>query len=254
MRLVACSAAAFAIATLATVPSAAMDKAACAAAAVSGQRFEQKEKLKEAHQQFAVCATAACPDVISRDCTRWMKGVAQRIPTLDLSVHAERGPAPSGAVVDLGGRVIPLPAKGVLVDPGRYAMTFRAPGFVTKEQRFDVAPGARLVTDVALAPVGAAALEPVAAEPKPASRTPWLVSSIATTTIAVAGFAIFTGFGVAGLSDQEGFRTSCAPYCSQAQVDQVAGEFTVANVALVTGLVALAATAVSWFFTVRSHR
>ena len=190
---------------------------------------------------------------MANDCKRWLADVRARLPTLDLTARGSGGIVPP-AVVEIDGRTVALPASAVGVDPGAHTLTFRAAGYVPQSQRVDLAEGAHPRVDVTLVPMALSPVASIAVERRGSPRTPWLVTSIATSTLAVAGFALFAGFGAAGASDQSAFRASCAPLCTQAQVDQVAGEFTWANVGLVTGLVALAATAVTWFITVRTHR
>ncbi len=85
--------------------------------------------------------------------------------------------------------------------------------------------------------------------PKPetgSSGTGLLVGGITSTVFAVAGVGVFIGAGLAGISDQNALKTSCAPNCTASQVSPVQTKFTVANVGLVTGIVAAVAAGVFW--------
>ncbi|HEY1960088.1 MAG TPA: hypothetical protein VGH28_30980 [Polyangiaceae bacterium] len=244
MRARACGAA-LAIVMSAAPPVLAKDKAECAAAAVAGQELERFHKLSQARDQFAACATDECPEVIAHDCSRWLKDLATRIPTVDLS----SGPG-VGATID--GREVPLPATSLALDPGAHVVVFRAPGYVTQTKRVDLAEGAHLRLDV---PLVAEALVTTPIAPTipegHGHRGVWLVSAITASALTLAGFGVFAGFGASGNADQSSLRTSCAPFCTQAQIDPVASEYTWANVGLGVGLVALVATAVTWYLTLR---
>lgn len=245
------SGAGFAIVMLVAATGLAKDKAECASAAVAGQELERFHKLSQARAQFTTCATDECPEVIAKDCTRWLKEIDGRMPTVDLAAHGT-----VGAVAVVDGREVPLPASALPLDPGSHVVVFRAPGYVSQTKNVDLAEGAHAHLDV---PLVAEALAP-APEPEPppapehrSHHGVWLASAIATSTLAVAGFALFAGFGAAGNGDQSALRTSCAPFCTQSQIDPVANEFTWANVGLTVGIVALAASALTWYFTARSH-
>ncbi|MGH7328870.1 MAG: hypothetical protein ACREJX_11030, partial [Polyangiaceae bacterium] len=68
----------------------------------------------------------------------------------------------------------------------------------------------------------------------------------------VAGFALFAGFGEAGLSQQSDLRTSCAPHCASNQVDPVSTKFAIANVSAVVGIVAALGAGALWYLFARS--
>jgi hypothetical protein len=73
-----------------------------------------------------------------------------------------------------------------------------------------------------------------------------LAGAIATTVLAVAGGALFAGFGASGIADEDALRKSCAPFCTSSQVSPISTKFAIADVALATGGVAAIAAIVFW--------
>jgi hypothetical protein len=51
------------------------DKAACLDASSQAQSLRDAHKLVEARQKLRVCAQAACPGVVQRDCLSWLDAV-----------------------------------------------------------------------------------------------------------------------------------------------------------------------------------
>jgi hypothetical protein len=223
-------------------PARAMDKAACAAAAVSGQELTRAHKLVEARTKLVQCSSPDCPEIIERDCADWLREVVARVPTLAVETSA-------GATIEIDG--VPVTSAGaVAVDPGSRRVSVHRDGYVSTERIVMVAEAEHKTVTIALSPI-VAALPVVVAKPPPSSRTPWLVAAIGTSAVALTGFALFAGFGASGLSDQNALRTSCAPYCTSSQVDPVSTQFTTANVGLVIGVVGLLVASAAWFFTAR---
>src|ERR1035438_6772877 len=80
-------------ATLSSGPSLALDKAACAAAAEAGQRLRNRGQLVAAREQLIVCASPECPQVVSQDCTGWLRGGPRGpAPAARRAPHAHRAP------------------------------------------------------------------------------------------------------------------------------------------------------------------
>jgi hypothetical protein len=80
--------------------------------------------------------------------------------------------------------------------------------------------------------------EPTAARERP---VPWPVYALGG--LGITSFAFFGSFGTAGVIER-GSLGSCRPTCSESDVDSVRTKYTVANVALGVGLLALGAATV----------
>jgi hypothetical protein len=84
-------------------------------------------------------------------------------------------------------------------------------------------------------------LLPVPAPKTPQSTTlPWEVWPLAG--LSAAGFVGFAALGLSGTSEQNELKLTCAPKCTQSEVDPVRTKFTLADVSLVIGALALGAT------------
>lgn len=237
-----------ALAALSFAPAArATDKAECAAAAEAGQRLAKDHKYVAAREKLLVCASKDCPDVIVQDCTQWLGETERNVASVVFKPVDDAGHRLDGVQVTEHGVVVTEHASdgAVDVDPGAHVYRFQHGGYEPVEQRAQLDEGRRnqeIAVTLHAAPVVVA--PPVVPEHAASRGVPVLVAAIATTGLAVLGGGFYAGFGLSGMSDQNDLKKTCAPYCTSAQTAPVQTKFTIANVALVGGLVALATAGV----------
>jgi hypothetical protein len=171
-------AAAFALAFLLASGANAQDKQACTDAYQQGQSFRDQHKLVKAREQLRICAAAACPALIAKDCTDWLKDIEPRVPSVVLTAKNAAGADVTDVKVSVDGApfVSKLDGIAVDVDPGAHTFVFEGEGGRTeqkvvvaegtKAQRVPVTLGASgASTLVAVAPTGPApAAAPASAE------------------------------------------------------------------------------------------
>ena len=234
----------------------AVDKASCVAAAEEGQRLRRQGLLIAARNQLEICARPECPEIVSHDCSGWLKEVSGVLASLVVTAHDPAGNAVPDVDLVLDGSATTQhpPTSAIELPPGQHVVRCERQGFVPWEAHVDLAEGERdhaidcELTEAAPAPAVArrpaspfTSPLPEAAAPRdePSSGVPWVVWPLAG--LGVAGFASFAAFGVSGTNDQNALKRTCAPYCSASQVDPIATKFTVADVSLAVGAVAAGA-------------
>jgi hypothetical protein len=234
----------------------AADKAACAAAAEEGQRLLKAHKLVGAREQLLVCSSKDCPEIVVQDCTQWLGEVERGIASVVFRAVDAQGRPLDGVRVSENGVVVADPAgrAPVEVDPGSHVFRFERRSYAPAEQHVELGEGLRN-QEVAVT-MRAAVLAPPPPPPRRAGTgrgTGLFVVALSATGLAVAGGALYAGFGLAGLSDEDALKKTCAPYCTPAQTSAADTKFTIANVSLVAGLVSLAVAGVFWVLWGTSH-
>lgn len=203
----------------------AQSKKDCAAAYVAGQVARKEGRLREARARIEVCASAACPAALQRDCKPWLAEIDKDIPRLAVRVTADDGTAVEGASVsvDLDPLSGPTP-----FDPGDHVVKVEARGMVTSEQRVTLRAGEGTRSlEVRLARVPRA--------PEPARPVP--VAPIVFNVLGAAGILVFAGLGVAGNARKADLDAAhCAPRCSPSDVGAARSFYVGADVALGLGL------------------
>jgi hypothetical protein len=246
------------------------EKQMCVRAVERAQVARLEGKLREAHDGFVTCARAVCPDAIRKDCTRWVTEVEASLPTVVVDAAWADGRDLTGLTVLLDGRRFPEAAAGraVPLDPGPHRFRFEAPGATPVETRSVIPEGEKnQVLRVVFSPIDPAALA-AAREPAPpptippaawhlepkeersvATRRPIPTSAFVVGGFAIAGFGVFAGEGLSGLSQLDHLRATCAPSCDPSQVASARREILVGDI---VGYVALLATGVaSWLVLTR---
>jgi hypothetical protein len=224
----------------------------CFDAYEQAQRLRKDYKLRAAHEQLLTCAADSCPAFVRQDCSKWIGEVETSTPTIVvLAKHAD-GSAIDGAKATLDGKPLAesLDGRAVPVDPGPHDLRCEANGVVVqkhivvaegqKNQPFNVAmegPSAAPTSSPSSTSTSASEGTSPAPAEQPTSGASW-VSRIPTATwvlggVAVAGAISFAVFGVMGRNVQ-----SCAPNCTQSQVNDLRRDYLIADVSWITGLVA----------------
>jgi hypothetical protein len=208
----------------------AQSKQACADAYVAGQVSKKEGRLREARDRFQVCASAACPGALQRDCTPWKAQLDREIPTLTVSVKDEAGAALGAASVTVDGAPLASPAA---FDPGEHTVRVEAAGMKPAEQRVTLASGEgnRAIT---------VRLERLAAASRPVPVAPIVLGASGLVALGV-----FAGLGVTGNAKKASLDAlGCKPDCSPSEVSAARSLYLGADVALGVGLGALVAAGV----------
>jgi hypothetical protein len=238
------------------------DTQACDRAYEQAQSLRDARKLTAARAQLRVCASAACPGFMVKDCAAWLGEIEARIPTVVMVANDGTGAALLNATVsmDAGARSFNLDGMATEVDPGPHTFTFVAPDgrkidkpFLVlegaKDQRVAVTFPAPLATPAAASPAVAPAAPDVAsAAPSPSPFVPILLASVGVASVGVS-----FGVGAAAQSSANNLQHTCAPDCSSQSVSSVRTELIASDVLLGVGIAAVATAAVVFFVRRASH-
>lgn len=237
-------------------------RAECIEAYRSAQELRQGGKFVEARTQLMVCSSASCPGPIIADCGNWIGELDQATPTLVFDVMAD-GKEAGDAKVSVDGKAVADWSQALKVNPGRHTVRVELATFEPHEETVNAAEGQRLrLVSIKFASPQAAApstaqpgLPPQATPgddhsttptPMPERRpVPTLVYPLLGT--GVAGLAAFGILGGLGRAKQTSLEGSCAPRCTDAEVQPMKTEYLIADVALGVGIVAVASAAVVYF-------
>jgi hypothetical protein len=221
----------------------------CADASLHGQTARDHGKLIDARTAFVTCSRAECPALIQKDCSAWLAEIDPRVPSVVLAMRDENGHDIAQARVSLDGAplVDKLDGRPVMVDPGEHVFRFEVDGKRTIEQRVVIRVGEK---DRAIS----GALEklappPIVVLPPNDGRAGKRVAAAVFGGVGAVALGLFAGLGASGLSDIDHLRKTCAPTCTQSQLDAAQVKLIGADVSLYTGIVALG---VGVFFLVAS--
>jgi hypothetical protein len=225
----------------------------CESAYEGAQLQRQRGKLLAAREESTACAREVCPEVARKDCARWTDELAHEIPTVVVVARdpADRDVPGVRVLVDGVARPEAVSGRPFELDPGVHAFRVERPDGRGTEQSFTLYQGEhdRLLR-VAL-PAEVPAPRPLPPEvPAPgrvgASPRGSLVPAIVVGGLSVAAFAASAVLGLTGRQELSDLRSSCAPACTDAQVDPVRTRLVASDVTLGVGLVGTA-VAVSLF-------
>ena len=242
---------------------------ACIAAHHEAQRQRRDNQPVEARASLLACSREECPALIRNDCTEWLVAVDAETPTLVVEPRTHGGEAIVGAraFVDGAPFAASLDGKALPIDPGEHVVRVEAPGHAAAEQHTIVVAGEhaqRLVVTLDDAAAPTLATSPA---PAPPPGTAPSTSSASTGrgeskrvpvvpavlgAVGVVGLGMFAGFGLSGRSVKSELDDShCSPRCDPSRVDDMWRRFTIADVSLGVGLVAIAAGVIVYFATTR---
>lgn len=251
-RARACLAAVAVAASLLSRPAAAETKAECISAYTSCQVLRQKSQLLAARKQLLLCLQDTCPELLRRDCSRWLSEVRQLIPTIVLGAHDRSSRDLVNVSVTLDGRPLTqrLDGKPIAVDPGVHMLRFEAAGRVTRSLQFVAREGQKARAIVVTLERRAA---PASRAPVVPSRAPERSSGIPPSVLVFGGVAVvslgaFGYFGATGLSRWDKCHDGG---CTAADASYVNARWVGADVAL--GLAVVSAGLATWFYLSRDH-
>jgi hypothetical protein len=234
-------------------------RAECIEAHRSAQELRQNGKFVEAQKQLMICSSASCPGPIIADCGGWIGELDQATPTLVFDVTAD-GKEAGDAKVSVDDKPVADWSQSLKVNPGRHVVRVELAPFEPHEENVVAAEGQRLrLVSIKFAspqPVGQAAV-PAGPQPQPTpgddrstqapERRPIPTLVYPLLGAGVAGLAAFGIVGGLGRAKQTSLEGTCAPNCTDAQVQPMKTEYLVADIALGVGIVAVASAAIVYF-------
>jgi len=105
------------------------EKQACSDAYQLSQTLRDQHKLVKAREQLRICAAAACPGFITKECTGWLKDVDPRVPSVVLTAKNTAGADVTDVRVTIDGAPLATTLDGIAidVDPGPHSFAFEGP-------------------------------------------------------------------------------------------------------------------------------
>lgn len=232
---------------LPSVAHAADEKSECVEAADRGQDARAAGHMKEARTNFLMCAADACPSVIRKDCSVWLKDVDDNIPSfVPIASRADGSDVADVRLFVDGVELLQkLDGKAIAIDPGMHDFRFEADGGASKtEMKVLLAQGEKNRRIVAKFDGGQKPqLDEVATYGR--ERKPIPAAAYVLAGVGVLGLSSFAYFGFSGLNEKGKLDDSkCAPACNQSDIDSIRTKFIVADVSLGVSIAALTASAV----------
>jgi hypothetical protein len=224
----------------------------CASAYESAQLLRQRGKLVDARAAALTCARATCPEVARKDCATWADEVTREIPTVVVAVRDADGRDVGGPRISIDGdlRSDAGAGRALELDPGVHAFRVERAGYATIEERVTVVQGERdrilrfalrANAAPAAAPAEGAPSATAGADQEPALRRS-LVPVVVVGGLSAVALGVSAYLGLTGRSDLSHLRATCAPTCTDAQVDPVHTKLLFSDIALAAGLVGAGVT------------
>jgi hypothetical protein len=227
-----------ALAVIFAAAPAAADAQSCIAQNDDAYRLRSEGRLLAAREKLAACASADCPQIIAKECSRLLDTVTRDIPSVVLRVRNSRGADATNFELTVDGRPSDAARRGLplSLDPGPHRFRVR------------FANGAELEHEVVLV-VGEQRREVVLDAPRSneaedstdraTSSTPWTFYALAGTGVVALGS--FTLFALRGRDKENDLETGCAPLCAQDDIDAMRRDYLIADISLGLGILALGA-------------
>ena len=229
------------VSSLVPAAGAAPDKAACVAAHADAQALRAKGKLRAAHDALLTCAANACPSLVKVDCTRWIPEVDGQQPTIIAKAADPDGHDLADVKVLVDGEVLQetLDGQQVEIDPGPHRLRWEWAGHAPIENDVVIVEGEKARTLLVQFPPEEKVETPQ--RPKPRGALPWVLGAAS-----VVALGSFIGFGIAGKSQLDDLKSSCAPRCDPGDRDAVHTKFLIADVSL--GVAVVTGGVAAWLF------
>lgn len=223
------------------------NSATCVKAHHDAQLLRRERKLKEARARLVTCAGQSCPDLVQKDCSKWLDQVSKAIPSVVISAKDEGGHELTDVTVSVKDHLAPRPVDGspIELDPGAYHFVYQRPGGKRIERSVVLQEGVQNRLVEVEFPGGRSKSE----KPPPPAVAYVLAG------VGVAGLASFSYFGLKGRGEYLDLEHSCAPACSPHAGDAARRHFLIADVSLGVAAVSLAASAYYfWWWPARHEK
>jgi hypothetical protein len=238
-------------------------KRACVEAYEAGQQLRNAGKLLESRERLLICSNDECPTAVRGDCATWLNEVDSNLPSVVVEARLPSGRETPEVSVTVDGAVVArnLDGRALSVDPGVHTFRFESASAGRVEQQVIVRQGEKnrkivvqfgnAAAAPAPAPDGPATTAPVPGHeaPKPAAVGSPLypVLPLVLAGVGVVGVGAFVGFALSGKQLERDLRDTCAPECSDSQVNAVKQRFVYADIGLGVGAAALVGAGVTYF-------
>jgi hypothetical protein len=238
------------------------DRNACARAYEQAQRLRKAHALKAARSELLVCSRAECPAWVRSDCVPWLGAVELAMPSIVVEARTAEGQARSDVRLTVDGTPAAdrLTSQPISLDPGEHELVLEAEGVARIEQHLTLREGERerritvTFAPAVAPPPKADASEPLPERPRPEPEAPpelkrpvpplvYVLGATGIVATAVGGY-----FQLSGMSKRSDLQT-CAPRCTEGEVDDARRTLWVGNIALGVGVVSLGAAL--WMYLVR---
>jgi hypothetical protein len=234
------------------------DSAACKAAFEEADVLLHEEpvtKLLEARVKLRACASPTCRAWMVDDCSRSLRDVDARMPSVVFSATDTRGASLTDVIVRLDGEIVQerFDGHGIEVDPGERRFIFEMRDGRSIERIVTIKEGekAQRVSVVFEAPSPApVAPTPVAPAPRSSLRTlGWIGAGSGA-----AGLALGVAFGIKAMVHREDAACDTGGRCDAGPLADARSSATVATIAFVAGATLLAGGIAALFVSSRSPR
>lgn len=209
---------------------------ACVAAYETSQTLREQGQLRQARASLLVCAQDGCPSAARKDCVPWLAEVEAALPTALISVSSGFPPDEIVVTVD-DARVDWAAGRPVPLDPGSHTIVV-SHGGARATQSVVLLEGVKGQAIAIELREGGPAAPPPARPAPPSSEGRSLLLPVALGAVAVSGFGVFAGFGLASMSEESSLEETCSPNCVESDVDTVRTERLVSGIGLGVGVAA----------------
>jgi hypothetical protein len=215
-------------------------KDACLDSHARAQVLRMEGKYRAAQDELRVCGRSKCPALVARDCAAWLSELTAEQPTVIVTATDENGHETADVQIAVDGQPLASRLDGlpVPVDPGEHVFRYRSPhGNVVEERVMVRAKEKGRALRISFPP------PPKAAPPLETHRTIPAASWIAGG-VGVAAGGVWAFFALTGKARESSLADSCAPGCSQSDIEGVSTRYLIADVAMAVTLVSLASAVV----------
>ncbi len=204
-----------------------VSKQACVEGHLRAQSQRIGGELVEAQENLRLCASKDCPEIVQRDCVKWLEELEGQVPTVIFEAFDEQG-ALRDVRVTRDGQVVAgrLDGTALEINPGTYDFVFQMSDGRRRIQRVLVREADRnrhIGADFTV----------THDDEDPVAGWTWHVPPLAQALggVTVAATAVAVGFGASALIRQSNAIESCAPECSASVSHRIATRAAVADLA-----------------------
>ncbi len=237
-------------------------KMACADASEEAQVARDQGRFLDARAGFLSCVRKECPDLIRRDCEKWVSEMNDRTPSVVFIARDARGGDLPETRVFVDGKLVSerLDGRAVHLDPGEHKLRWEKSGVTLSEQTVILSEGERgrvIRAELPSTPKAPALRDRASDTPNPSPETK--ATAVATSKrarvpvmtyvlggVGIGALGASAVFALLGKQERDNLRDTCAPDCALQDIDEVRAKLRVADWSLGLGVAAIGAAAV-WF-------